>query len=280
MPIFSNLTQPNIKDISTLSADGFPFTPLARQEEERAKRTTDISGRRFAELLRRPKWIVLENVAGLFTILELESLSKMEIQEVEFFCADEQQKTNKTIINLQRRVIGTIISEIQSAGYILPKLEDGTPIILCIPACAVDTHHRRDREWFIARSQYCTDFKIADKLSDIGSNRKYNKIWSVPTAFNNRWSNHHASRGGTDPFDKGYKRRQNHLLNKDSPNPIEHQYPLIIQKITQLLPRSTTSKLKKEFQETLSSKLLIGMIGQLHPQFTEEMMGFRQIGRH
>lgn len=100
----------------------------------------------------RPRWIVLENVAGLFTILEQQSLSEMEIQAVELFCADKTQPANSVIIRLQRRVIGSIIEEIISAGYVLPKLSNGTPVLLCIPACAVNAPHRRDRVWFVAHA--------------------------------------------------------------------------------------------------------------------------------
>ena len=100
----------------------------------------------------RPEWVVLENVTGLFTILEPDSLSEMEIKAIELFCQDGEQPATRTIIRLQRRVIGNIISEIGSAGYILPKLEDGTPIVLCIPAAAVGAPHQRDRVWFVAHA--------------------------------------------------------------------------------------------------------------------------------
>src|SRR5690606_15177145 len=65
---------------------------------------------------------------------------------------DDKQPATSTIIRLQRRVIGNIISEIGSAGYILPTLEDGTPIVLCIPAAAVGAPHQRDRVWFVAHA--------------------------------------------------------------------------------------------------------------------------------
>ncbi|WP_237219537.1 hypothetical protein [Sphingobacterium mizutaii] len=76
----------------------------------------------------------------------------MEIKAVELFCEDDKQPATSTIIRLQRRVIGNIISEIGSAGYVLPTLEDGTPIVLCIPAAAVGAPHQRDRVWFVAHA--------------------------------------------------------------------------------------------------------------------------------
>src|SRR5690606_18106841 len=67
-------------------------------------------------------------------------------------CQDSEQPATSTIIRLQRRVIGSIISEIGAAGYVLPALKDGTPVILCIPAAAVGAPHQRDRVWFVAHA--------------------------------------------------------------------------------------------------------------------------------
>jgi len=131
---------------------GFPCQPFSTAGKRKGK-TDDRylwpEARRVI-MQARPQWVVLENVAGLFTILEQQSLSQVEVKAVELFCQDGKQKANSTIIRLQRRVIGSIISEIGSAGYILPTLEDGTPVVLCIPACAVGAPHRRDRIFFVA----------------------------------------------------------------------------------------------------------------------------------
>ncbi len=98
----------------------------------------------------RPAWIVLENVTGLLNILEPGSLSKVESKAIQLFYENKLHEKDSTVLSIQRRIIGAIISEIRSAGYILPELQDGTPVILCIPACAVGAPHRRDRIWFIA----------------------------------------------------------------------------------------------------------------------------------
>lgn len=128
-----------------------PFSQVGRRKGKSDDRYLWPQTRRIIEEA-RPQWIVLENVTGLFTILEPERISEMEIKEIELFCADKEYKTTKTIVSLQRRVIATIISEINAAGYILPKLNDGTPVILCIPACAMGAPHRRDRVWFVAHA--------------------------------------------------------------------------------------------------------------------------------
>lgn len=133
---------------------GFPCQPFSQAGRRKGPEDDRYL---FPETVRiikeaRPEWIVLENVTGLFTILEPDSLSEMEIKAVELFCQDSEQPATSTIIRLQRRVIGSIISEIGAAGYVLPRLEDGTPVILCIPAAAVGAPHQRDRVWFVAHA--------------------------------------------------------------------------------------------------------------------------------
>lgn len=133
---------------------GFPCQPFSNAGKRKGKTDDRYL---FPEACRiiteaRPEWIVLENVAGLFSILEPDSLSEMEIKAVELFCQNSNQQPDSTIIRLQQRVIGKIISEIQSAGYVLPQLKDGTPIVLCIPAAAVNAPHQRDRIWFVAHT--------------------------------------------------------------------------------------------------------------------------------
>lgn len=141
--------------IDIISA-GFPCQPFSLVGKRKGKNDDRYLWPEARRVIMeaQPLWIVLENVAGLFSVLEPESLSEMEYKETELFCPDGKHPEKSTILRLQRRVIGSIVSEIETAGYILPTLEDGTPILLCIPACAVNAPHRRDRIWFIAHSKY------------------------------------------------------------------------------------------------------------------------------
>ncbi|WP_431293365.1 DNA cytosine methyltransferase [Pedobacter sp. P26] len=138
---------------------GFPCQPFSQSGRRKG---TEDDRYLFPQTIRiikeaRPKWIVLENVSGMFSILEPGSLSKMEIKAVELFCEDYDQIPSRTIIRLQRRVIASIISEIRTAGYLLPELKDGTPVILCVPAAGVGAPHTRDRVWFVAHSNSLGD---------------------------------------------------------------------------------------------------------------------------
>jgi DNA (cytosine-5)-methyltransferase 1 len=164
---------------------GFPCQPFSsagrRKGKEDDRYLWPETRRVITEV--RPEWIVLENVAGLFTILEPESLSEMEIKAVELFCSDDKQEASTTIVRLQRRVIGSIISEIGSAGYVLPKMEDGTPIVLCIPACAVNAPHRRDRTWFVAHAEHSADRAHGNQPGYAASDRTDGKGREAKAAF-------------------------------------------------------------------------------------------------
>src|SRR5690606_37921402 len=116
-------------------------------------------------------------------------LSEMEVQAVELFCQDGQQQTNSTILRLQRRVIGSILTEIESAGYFLPRLNDGTPIVLCIPACAVDAPHRRDRVWFVAHAGHDANRPYAHRPGDADRHGTQDK---------GRWTEAAIHQGRTD----------------------------------------------------------------------------------
>lgn len=133
---------------------GFPCQPFSNAGRRKGKTDDRYLFPQACRIISeaRPRWIVLENVSGLFSILEPDSLSEMEIKAVELFCKDDNQPVNSTIIRLQQRVIASIVTEIRSAGYVLPALEDGTPVVMCVPAAALDAPHQRDRIWFVAHA--------------------------------------------------------------------------------------------------------------------------------
>lgn len=140
--------------INVLSA-GFPCQPVStagKREGTLDDRWGWPSTRRAYRQV-RPDVLVLENVAGLFSILEPESVSEVEKQEVELFCKDGSTGGNARILQrIQHRVIGKILEDIEADGYEVPRYADGTPIVFCVPAAGVNAPHKRDRAWIIAYS--------------------------------------------------------------------------------------------------------------------------------
>jgi DNA (cytosine-5)-methyltransferase 1 len=175
---FDSLSYANTIDI--ISA-GFPCQPFSLAGKRKGQGDDRFLWPATMQIIRNilPQWIVLENVTGLLSILESESLSEMEIKKVELYSQDPDFQPEKTILRLQRRIIGRIISEIRAAGYLFPVLSDGTPVILCIPAVAVGAVHRRDRIWIVAHSdKYATGSNESTFVSNIyGHDQIHGKEW-------------------------------------------------------------------------------------------------------
>jgi len=99
----------------------------------------------------KSRWIILENVLGLATLAEQYNDVKVENKTVIRLAGSDFYKgifSRQEILQL-----GIIIQKVEDAGYQLPQLKDGTPIILVVPACAVGAPHRRDRVWIVANSR-------------------------------------------------------------------------------------------------------------------------------
>lgn len=110
----------------------------------------------------RPDSIILENVLGLTSTLEPAGAAEMEgqasvaIRESNLFCKDECPKREKMEVPfevVQQRFLASILEDLEEKGYESPKSADGSPIVLCIPACAINAPHRRDRVWFVANAR-------------------------------------------------------------------------------------------------------------------------------
>ena len=145
------LQQIQLPPIDLLTA-GFPCQPFSCAGKRAG---TEDDRYLWSETIRTirevgPTYVVLENVAGLLSILEPSSLSEVEIKEIELFQQDESIEVGEIVERIHRRIISRVIDDLKQAGYLLPTLADGTPIILCLPACGVGAPHRRDRIWIVA----------------------------------------------------------------------------------------------------------------------------------
>lgn len=134
---------------------GFPCQPFSTA----GKRLGSADDRHlWPETLRAIKEIspgvcVFENVFGLTSILEQACETDVEIKAVQLFSqGDNSQEVGERIREVKQRTISIIINDLQEAGYNLPETSTGEPVVLCVPACAVDAPHRRDRVWFVAYS--------------------------------------------------------------------------------------------------------------------------------
>lgn len=132
--------------INLLTA-GFPCQPFSvagnRKGTEDDRYGWPATRRAIKQI--NPDVVILENVAGLSSILEPTSSSRVESKTPLLF----EDGYDARIVEERRRVLGIIISELQAEGYLLPQYADGTPIVCCIPASATNAPHERYRYWIV-----------------------------------------------------------------------------------------------------------------------------------
>jgi site-specific DNA-cytosine methylase len=162
----------------TILTAGFPCQPFSVAGKRSGTKDDRFLWPETIRIIKeiRPEWIILENVAGLLSILVPTCSSELEIKAFGLFHPSNNIKIRGVIERIHERVIGKIINEIEQAGYILPQLADGTPVILCLPACAVNAPHRRDRVWIVAHAESAGTRgergEIADQGWETGENRR------------------------------------------------------------------------------------------------------------
>lgn len=131
-------------DLLTAGFPCQPFSVAGNRKGTEDDRYGWPATRRAIEQI-KPNVIILENVAGLASILEPTCTTRMERQTPLLF----EEGYDSTIVEERKRVLGIILTQLQSEGYVLPECEDGTPIVLCIPASSTNAPHERYRYWIV-----------------------------------------------------------------------------------------------------------------------------------
>lgn len=93
--------------------------------------------------LLKPRWVLAENVAGITSMVEFDSLLEMDRKQYSpHEKAVGQASVGAVCDRTGRGVLDSVLGDLEEIGY-----EVGT---LVIPACAVNAPHRRDRVWIVA----------------------------------------------------------------------------------------------------------------------------------
>lgn len=131
------ICEPERESRVTIITGGFPCQPFSTA----GKRLGSLDDRNlWPHMFRvieevRPSWVVAENVPGLASMEQPESLFEVEDQAD----VEEDSLARFTI------VLDSMCADLEGIGYRVQ------PII--IPACAVCATHRRDRVWLVAHSK-------------------------------------------------------------------------------------------------------------------------------
>lgn len=141
---------------------GFPCQPFSLAGRRKGKDDDRYLWTYMLRVIRqtKPTWVVGENVFGIASMVQPAKEYEMG-SEPTLFGEDKYYKKE------QQYVIETVCSDLEREGYSVQ------PIL--IPACAVGAPHRRDRIWFIAKSEFAGELssKCENNKEQEGENRKF-----------------------------------------------------------------------------------------------------------
>jgi len=139
----------NIRGLDTIRRDndngllltaGFPCQPFSQAGRRKGSADDRYFWPQTLAVIEavKPDWVLLENVAGLLSMVFPDSAVGVASQASLFGVKADEIADYDTIA-------GRIDGDLRQAGY--------ETVWLVIPACAVNAPHRRDRVWIVAKSQ-------------------------------------------------------------------------------------------------------------------------------
>ena len=132
---------------------GFPCQPFSvagsRKGVEDERHLWPHVRRVIAEC--RPPWVVLENVPGILSILQPDTVAEVGLRHARSpRIGDTYDHMENARRAVHRKVLADIIAELRQEGYSLPSGAMGEPMVFCVPAASVGAPHQRDRIWIVA----------------------------------------------------------------------------------------------------------------------------------
>ena len=130
----------NGKRTIDLLTGGFPCQPFSCAGKRQGDRDDRFLWPQLFRIIQEihPTWLILENVAGIFSIFQYEGEPPLEDQ------GHPKGEIGDFYTRMGSGILYEILEAIESEGY------EVQPFV--VPACAVDAPHRRDRVWIVAYS--------------------------------------------------------------------------------------------------------------------------------
>ena len=152
---------PIFKDIRTLTGEeirekcgridlvcgGYPCQPFSNAGKRRGHEDDRHLWPEMFRLIKevRPTWVIGENVAGLTSMVQFDSLLEVDTKE---YSREEMASGSVAVGRVCERkgtgMLYQVLEDLEQEGYSVQ------PFV--IPACAVDAPHRRDRVWIVGHA--------------------------------------------------------------------------------------------------------------------------------
>lgn len=97
-----------------------------------------------------PRWVVFENVFGLASMGE--PVEKPRVVGRQSLRLENSDHYDSVFSRQEILLLATIVEDFNHAGYQLPEMVGGTPVVFVVPAAAVGAWHKRDRVWIVAHA--------------------------------------------------------------------------------------------------------------------------------